>query len=209
MRRLIGVLVAIAVLLGAVAFGDVWVRHRVQTVLAEHIRSEVPGSTATVRISSFPFVGRLAVSGTVPELQANVREVSVSGLDFSHIDVVVHGLKVDNSKLTSREVVLQHITSGSVVGEITQASIDRLVGVHVTLGSGTVGVAGITVSPSVAISGGAIIVDLLRLPPIRIPIPQLSILPCVGAVAIVPGALRVSCRLTELPPALANYPLRF
>lgn len=209
MRRLIGVLVVIAVILGGLTVVDVWARHRVQTVMADHIQSELPGSRASVRISSFPFLGRLAASGTVPQLNADVHGVSVAGLDFANIDVVVHGLKVDNGKLTSREVVLQGISSGSVVGDITQASIDRLTGVSVALGTGTVQVAGVTVAPSVEVSGGAIVVSLAHLPAIRIPIPQLSILPCVGAVAIVPGALRVSCQLTQLPPALANYSLKF
>ena len=209
MRRLIGVLVAIAVILGLLSLGDVWVRHRVQTVMADHLQSELPGSTASVHISSFPFLGRLAASGKVPEVDANVRDVSVEGLDFSNIRVLIHGLQVDNARLTSREVVLQKITSGSVTGDITQSSIDHLSGAPITLGSGTVEVAGITVTPAVTIAGGHIVVSLGHLPPLRIPIPQISILPCVGSAAIVPGAIRVSCQLTELPPALANYSVKF
>lgn len=209
MRRLIGVLVAIAVILGALAFGDIWVRHRVQTVLADHIQSEVPGSTASVRISSFPFVGRLAVSGKVPVVDANVRDVTALGLTFTDIKIDIHGLKVDNSRLASREVVLQGITSGSVVGDITQASIDRLTGLAIGLGSGTVEVAGVTFTPAVTISAGDIVVTLPHLPALRIPIPQLSILPCVGSAAIIPGALQVSCQLKRLPPALDNATLKF
>ncbi|MBO0748408.1 MAG: LmeA family phospholipid-binding protein, partial [Acidimicrobiaceae bacterium] len=204
MRRLIGVLVAVALILGLLALGDVWVRHRVQTRMAEHIQSRVPGSTASVHITSFPFLGRLAVSGKVPELDARVRGVSAFGLDFSTINVVVHGLEVDNSKLFSREVILQGIDSGSVVGDIPQSSIDRLTGLSVGLGSGTVEVAGVTLTPSVSVTGGAIVVTLPHLPEIRLPIPELPLLPCVGSVAIIPGALRLSCQLTQLPPALAN-----
>lgn len=209
MRRLIGVLVAIAVILGLLAFGDVWVRHRVQTLIAQHIESEEPGSTATVHITSFPFVGRLAVSGNIPRLDADVRDVSASGLTFSDIDVDVHGVKVDNGKLTSREVVLQGIASGSVTGDITQESIDRLTGISVVLGSGTVEVAGATLTPSVSVTDGDIVVTLPHLPTLRIPIPRLSILPCVGSVAIIPGALRVSCQLSELPPALTDATFKF
>jgi hypothetical protein len=209
LRRLIGVLVAIAVILGLLSFGDIWVRHRVQTVLAEHIQKELPGSTASVHISSFPFLGRLVVSGTVPELDANVQNVNGTGISFSSISIVVHGLKVDNARLTSREVILQHITSGSVVGDIPQASVDRLVGIPIVLGAGTVQVAGITLTPAVAITDGAIVVNVPHVSPLRIPIPTLSIFPCAQSVAIVPGALRVSCQLTQLPPALADYPIKF
>ena len=209
MRRLIGVLVAIAVIIGILAIGDVWARHRVQTVMAQHIQSELPGSKASVHISSFPFLGRLAASGKVPEVDANVRDVSAAGLNFSNIRVLIHGLQVDNAKLTSREVVLQKISSGSVVGDITQASIDHLSGAPIVLGSGTVELAGITVTPAVTISENHIVVTLGHLPPLQIPIPQISILPCVGSAAIVPGAVRVSCQLTQLPPALANVSVKF
>ncbi|MCL2394857.1 MAG: hypothetical protein FWC87_09245 [Acidimicrobiaceae bacterium] len=209
MRRLVGFLVAVVLILGLLALGDVWVRHRVQTVMADHIQSKVPGSTASVHISSFPFLGRLVVSGTVPELDAEVHGATALGLTFSNINIVIHGLKVSNSKLTSREVVLQSIDSGSVVGDITQSSIDQLTGVGATLGSGTVEVAGVTLTPIVGVSDGAVVVTLPHLPAIHIPIPRLGVLPCVDSVAIIPGALRVTCQLTELPPALANATLKF
>jgi hypothetical protein len=208
-RRLIGVLVVVAIIVGGLALGDIWVRHRVQTVLASHIQSEFPGSRAAVDITSFPFVGRLAVSGTVPKLTADVTGVQAGGFTFATIDVVVDDLKVDTSKLTSRRLVLQSISSGSVTADVTQASIDQQTKVPITLGSGTVELAGYSIRPTLSVSGTQVTISVAPLPSVTISIPVLSILPCVGAAVIVPGALRLSCSLTALPPVLAGFTAAF
>lgn len=210
MRKLIVLLLVMALILIGLSILDVWVRHKVQSVVATHIEDELPGSTATVNISSFPFVGRLVASGSVPEMQVDVHGVSGGGVDFSDIEVVTHDLKLRTGKLTSGKVQLRSIGYGSVTGDVTEASVDHLTGVPATFGAGTIEVAGVTETPSLTVSDGAINVSAPQFPQqIRIPVPTLSILPCASSAAIVPGALQVSCELTSLPPALADYTVDF
>jgi hypothetical protein len=75
-RRAIVVLVLLAVIL---AVGDVVAKDGVQSAIASRIEDRDPGSHATVTISSFPFVGRLAASGAVPSLDAVVTDLHEGG----------------------------------------------------------------------------------------------------------------------------------
>jgi hypothetical protein len=209
LRRLIALLIGVAIVVAGLSVADIWIRHKVQGVVASHVEDQFPGSHATVSISSFPFVGRLITSGTVPKLTVDVTGVQVDGVTFGAIDIVAHKLKVDTSKLTSAKVVLQGLSSGSVTADLPQASIDQKAGLDITLGSGTVTLAGVSVRPDVSVSGTTVMLGLAGLPTISIPIPQLSLVPCVTAAVVVPGALQISCTLTALPPALANYTVKF
>jgi hypothetical protein len=208
-RRLIGALVVVALLVAALAVADVVVRHRVQSALAGHIEEQLPGSRASVAISSFPFVGRLAMSGTVPEVTAKVSNVAEGGITLEQVDVELSRLKVDNGQLIHRRVVLQGIGSGTVTAEISQATVDQQLGAPLTLGAGTVELDGVQARPPITASGSAISLGLPSLPPLRIPAPVLSILPCLSSASVVPGALEVSCQLASLPPLLAGYSARF
>jgi hypothetical protein len=209
LRRLIALLVGVAIVVAGLAIADVWARHKVQSVVATHVEDQFPGSHVTVAISSFPFVGRLITSGTVPKMSVDVTGVQADGVAFGAIDIVAHQLKVNTSKLTSAQVALQSISSGLVTAELPQASIDQTAGQAITLGSNTVTLDGVSVHPDVSVSGTTVVLGLPGLPSISIPIPQLSLVPCVTAAVIVPGALELSCALTALPPALANYSAGF
>jgi hypothetical protein len=69
-RKLIGVIVVLAIIVAGLGVLDVWSRHRVQSLLATHVESQFPGSSATVAITSFPFLGRL-VTWTTPGTTSN------------------------------------------------------------------------------------------------------------------------------------------
>jgi hypothetical protein len=207
-RRLIGVLVVIAIILVALDIGDTFARHRAQTAAAQHLDATLPGSTATVSISSFPFLGRLAVGGTVPKLTADLDQVTAAGFTFDDIEVVVHDLKFDTSQLWHGRVQLDSISSGSVRAVLPQASIDRATGLPVTLGSGTVGVAGVQVPATVAVADNRVTLTVPLIAPITFTIPQLSILPCVGSAVIQTGGLELSCDFTRVPSALADLSVK-
>jgi hypothetical protein len=203
-RRLIGVLVVVAIIVVGLMVGDTYARHKAQTAAAQHIEATLPGSDATVSISSFPFLGRLAVGGTVPKLTADLNQVTEAGFTFDDIEVVVHDLKFDTSRLWHGRAELDSISSGTVTAELTQASIDQATGLPVTLGSGTVGVAGIQVPATVAVVDNKVTLTVPLIAPITFTIPQLSILPCVGSAVIQTGGLELSCGFTHVPSALAD-----
>src|ERR1700738_2549498 len=82
MGKILAGLFVLAVLLGAV---DIEARVYAQRQLERRIEAKVPGATATVNISSFPFLGRLAVSGTVPKIRAQVAHVGSGPFTFDSI----------------------------------------------------------------------------------------------------------------------------
>ncbi len=209
MRRLIGAMVAMAVIVAALSYGDMAARHRVQTLLADHIETDLPGSTATVHVTSFPFTGRLLVSGSVPELTVDVRDASVKGLTFSSVDLVVHDLKISSSQLLHRRVIVTGLRSATVSAVLPEASIDHLAGVNVTIGVGTVGVSGVQVSASASVVSNRVTLDLAGVAPISFTLPSLSFLPCVSSAVLEAGSIRVACTLSAPPPILDHFSATF
>jgi hypothetical protein len=204
MRKLLVTVVLLAIVVAGLSVADIAIRHQVERDTAHRIEQRVPGSHATVVISSFPFLGRLAVSGTVPELRANVTGVSVGDLAFSDISLDVQQLRVQRSALLHGQVKVDSIREAVVHATVTQAAVDHALGVSVTLGQGTVGLDGVQAPATVSVSGNRIHVEVSPLPAFSIPIPLLAVLPCVSSASIVPGRLLLTCTTTTVPPALAG-----
>jgi hypothetical protein len=205
LRKLVVLVVVLAVLAGALSIVDVVARERVQTAVAARIESRSPGSHAVVSISSFPFLGYLAASGTVPALRADVSGVEVGSLRIETVDLRVRDLKVSRSKLVHRQIQVLSIREGSVVAKVSQSALDAFSHVPVTIGRGTVGVAGVDIPAQVTVSKAAVTVSVAHgLATIRVPVPDLDILPCVGTAQLVPGALELSCTFRSLPGFLAG-----
>lgn len=194
----------LAILAVALAVVDVYVRHQVEQDTAARIEQKVPGSHASVQISLFPFLGRVAASGTVPELTAEVTGVTVGGLSFSRIDVDVHDLRVSRSMLLHGQVVLQSVRTAVIHATVTQAALDRAVGLPVTLGAGTVGLGGAELPAQISISNNELSVTVSSVGKFHLPVPVLALLPCLSSAAIDPGMVVLTCTTTTLPPALAN-----
>ncbi len=207
MRKLLAALFVLAIIVGIASVADVYVRHRVERDAAARIEQRVPGAHASVHISSFPFVGRLATSGTVPDLTAHVTGAGVAGLSFAAIDLDVKDLRVQRSSLLQGKVVVTGLRIAVVHATITQASLDHALGLGVTLGAGTVGLDGVEVPARLSVEGNTIRIVVAGLRTLRVPVPVLAVLPCVSAATIAPGVLQLSCTTTTVPPALAGTPL--
>jgi hypothetical protein len=158
-----------------------------------------------VSISSFPFVGRLAVSGTVPRLRARIDGATVAGLTFSSITIDVHGLQVGRDQLFHRRVVLRDIRDGTVTAVLPESSIDHVTGVAVTLGAGTVGIGGVQLPVRVSVIANRVTLAVPGLPAVSFAVPVSTVLPCVTSGLLQPGQLVLSCAVTSLPPALSAY----
>jgi hypothetical protein len=90
-RKLIALVLVLAVLLGVLSIIDVVVREGVQSAMSDRIESKLPGSHADVKISSFPFLGHLAASDTVPAAGVSV-SVDVSIVNDAVVVAPGHGL---------------------------------------------------------------------------------------------------------------------
>ena len=207
MRRLISLAVVLAVLLGLLSIADVVIRHHVEGRIAARVEQRDPGSHASATISSFPFVGRLAVSGTIPEIRVDATGVTAGPLVFSRVELDLSDLRIRRSALLHGHVELVGLRRGVVTADISQGSVDHLTGLPITFGPGTVGAGGLELPVQLSIHGSAVTIGFASLPSVTVTIPPLNLLPCVGGAAVVPGALQVSCTVTSLPSALAHASL--
>lgn len=200
MRKLIGFLIVIALLAVGLSIVDVAVRHRVQTIVANKIQHDVPGTQAAVSITSFPFLGHLAVSGGVPLVTAHVTGVQAGTIPLQMLTVQADGVTVDRNQLFQGTAEVRSIQRISVTATISQATIDSQVGVPVTLGNGTVGVGGVEAPANVSVSGQRVEVQVPPLPPVHLDIGLSDLLPCLGGAHISPGVLTLTCTTTQIPP---------
>ena len=199
------IVAALAIVLILLAVGDVAARRWAEGELARRIEATAPGSHATVHVSSFPFLGRLAASGSVSKITAHIDRVSGTSVPFAFFDMEVDGVKVDrNTLIQDQKVKLKSIRRGVVRGEITEAGLSSALGRPVHLGNGEVQVVrgGVPVTAKVAmvdnqlvISGPASLVTA---------IPKLPMLPCAATATVQPGHIDVSCEVHEIPPALVT-----
>jgi hypothetical protein len=204
MGKILAGLAILAVLLGAV---DIEARVYAQRQLERRIQAKVPGATANVNISSFPFLGRLAVSGTVPKIRAHVTSVASGPFSFDSITLVVTGVRLNrNMLLKKHQVQLDGIDTGAVTADMSESELDRaLGGVPVKLGDGvvTLTVAGVTLTARVAVVNNQLVVQAPGFPA-AITIPKLPVLPCSANAVVTPKRVRLSCTFHQIPAALLN-----
>jgi LmeA-like phospholipid-binding len=209
LRRLFVFTLVLAVLVGLLSIVDVQVRERVQATIARRIEARSPGSHAVVSISSFPFLGHLVASGTVPSLRADVTDVQDGSLRLESVELTIADLKLSRSKLAHGDVQALSISHGQVFAVISQSALDAFSHLPITLGSGKVGVAGATVAAHVTVVPGAVRIELAGgLPSVQVPVAALDVLPCVGSVQLVTAALHLSCAFRTLPGFLAGETFR-
>lgn len=205
LRKLVVLGVAAAVLaVGA----DLFLRDHAEDQLGQRVRAAVgAGGPVNADIDSFPFLGRLLVSGQVSRMELAAADVRVERLRLASIRVDLRDVRLDRDRLLAeRKAVLRSIGQGTAAAEITDSELSRLAGVPITIdeGQAMVTVAGRTVSASARIRDNVLRLDVggLDLPPIRLP--RIPLLPCLENVQLQPGRLRVSCTLEDVPVELAG-----
>lgn len=218
-RFLVALTMAVILLAGVTLGGGWWVRTRVQHSLAGYLDHRLPGARAQVDIASFPFLVHLVASGTILEVSVHLNRVSAGPLSFngielapitfSDIDIHVHDVRLSRSELLHRRVVIERIHSAEVIATIRQGALDRAIGLPVTLGQGTVGIGGLTLPATIVVRDREITLNVPNEISVTVVAPSLAVLPCIGRVAIVPGALRLTCSLQRLPPVMAGISVTF
>lgn len=204
MRKLL--LVLLIAIVGLLIAADFAARVVVTNQLERNLARDVPSATsASVAIDSFPFLGRLVVSGKVATLHASVTDVDAGPLKLARATVDLQDVQIDRQALLrQRRVVLTSIGGGTATAEITQEQLSDALNVPVRLSNGKVGVrAGpLQASAKVTVRDNVIRLNTgpVSLPAIRIP--KAPLLPCVANAEVLDGRIRVSCTLNQVPEEL-------
>ena len=202
-------LLVLAVLaVGAVA-ADVVLKNRAETELAAQIANRVPETTGVrTRIRSFPFVGRLLVSGQVSHVDVMAQHSAAGGVALNDIRVRAEEVELDSGAAMDGRAVVRSIKRGSVQADLRQDQINSRLprGFQVQLEPGSAVVSGpggaqakLTVSPE-----GRIQVRIANRSLLDLVLPDTALLPCRPTPTFITGALRLSSTFTEVPKLLLD-----
>jgi len=187
--------------------GDVAARQYAQHQIEQRAQIQAgQGASAKATIHSFPFVGRLLVSGSAGDLDLVVHHVAAQAITFSTVRVQLYDVHLEKVKLLAqRKVELTSIRKGVVTVGIDERELARRVGFPVTVSSGklTVDVRGQTVVAVPSVVNGNLRLQLGSLPALTVPIPKTDLIACQVATVVLDGAeVRLSCETDHIPPAL-------
>jgi hypothetical protein len=190
---------------------DVAARAVAETQLRDRVAVEAGSAgPTTARIDSFPLLGRLLSAGDVSRIRVASADVTVEGLTLARVAVDLRRVRIDRDRLFSEQkVVLSDLESGTATAEVTAEQLSERLGVDVTLEAGRarVRVAGQSVTATASVSDNVLrlVVSGVNVPALRIP--RLPLLPCVADAEILPGRIRLTCSVDEVPAELVGRPL--
>lgn len=196
------------VVVGLLVVADLGARQVAEEQIADRVAAtEGVRGRPRVRIASFPFLGRLLLSGTVTDLEVAVDDVETERLRLASVAVDLAEVRISRDELLSgRRVVLQDVGRGAARAEITQEELSRLLDLPVTVERGRVRVRvrGQQVTATASVRG-----DVLRLAVagVQLPavtIPRLPLVPCLADLELLAGRVRLTCRLDQVPPDLVG-----
>jgi len=163
------------------------------------------GATATAEIGSFPFVLRLLLSGSVPEVRVRAEAVPAGPLTLDVVELDLAGVQLDRSALYGGQVRLRDIDAGVVAVELDAALVSDALDVPVEIEDGIlrVVVAGEPVAARAAVEDGTLVVSVAGLPALRLAVARTDLSPCRAAeVSLAGSRLRLTCRIDDVPAAL-------
>lgn len=205
-------LLLIVIAVAAVA-GDIVLKNRAETELAAEITRRVPETNGVqARINSFPFVGRLLLSGKVSEVDVTAQHSRAGGVDLADIRVRAEEVEMDTDAAMDGRAVVKSIERGTAQADLRQDQINRRLprGFQVRLQPGSAVVSGpggseatVTLTPEGNLQlrlGARTLLDLA--------LPDTALLPCQPTATFVTGAVRLSCSFTEVPPLLLDLARR-
>jgi hypothetical protein len=216
-RKWILIVVPTVIVLGLVV-GDQATKGWAESQLARRAAAYYPpgaGSSASIR--SFPFVGRLLVSGSVPEVDVNLDDLRVDPVLIRQLSIHVAAVKVSRSDLFHGKVHLDSVGSGKIVATLDGRSLAQAAGVDLRFSPGQVTVhqkiegVDVTAKGTVAVKGNVVSVTPTSVQGLDVPasrfavsyrLPGIEIFPCQAAVKIVENAVVLACTLHDIPPAL-------
>ena len=199
-------LVIVVVVLGALGLGaDVGAKSWAEGQIESRARAELSSETSvSADIRAFPFLLPLFLAGRVSEAKGHFENVRAGALTFASVDIELHGVRVNRSKLLNdQKVELTDIDEGTVLFDIAVAELTRVLRIPVTASNGELKltVAGVTATAKVSVSANALVFDVGGVTR-SVPIPKTNLIPCATRATVLAGRVRLSCTIREIPPAL-------
>lgn len=205
MRKIVIAVVVLGLLLTA---GDVLAKKTAEKQIADRARSGAgANASAESHISSFPFVGRIVVSGSVPEVDLRVDKAVVGDLTLTWVDVDLRGVRLDRHQLFSdQKAEIKRISSGRLTIALDSAALSALAHQPVTVGDGQISlrVGGRAVQATPAVDGhGQLTLKVDPLPALPLRLPRSDLVPCAATTVQVDGdTVELTCPFRDVPPAL-------
>lgn len=203
MRKLLALAFVVLLLLVADQAARVVAEAKLATRAREAARSP---DSADATITSFPFLGRLLLSGSVPRVKVRVTGAEAGPLRLAVVEVEGTGVALDRSALLSGGIRLQGIETGVVAVELDGAALTEALHVPVSVAGGKVlvGAGPAAVEAGVEVNrAGTLTLRLAGLPALTVPVVRTPLIPCAVTVVSVRGdRARLSCQVDELPAVL-------
>lgn len=169
-----------------------------------------PAGETTAEIDSFPFIGRLATAGEVSRIRVSAADVTIEGVRFARIAVDLEDVTFDREPLLSDfKVVLKSLGRGTATAEVTAEELSDRLDLPITLEAGRarVRVAGQTVTATASVDDNTLRLSVAGFSVPALRIPKLPLVPCVANAEILPGRVRLTCSVDEIPPELVGRDL--
>ncbi|HEV7864304.1 MAG TPA: DUF2993 domain-containing protein [Acidimicrobiia bacterium] len=220
MRKWIFLVVPTVILL-ALVMGDQAAKGWAESKLAERAAAYYPpGAGSSASIHSFPFIGRLLLSGSIPRVDVNLDDLRIDAVLIRQLSIHVADVKLTRSDLFHGKVHLDDVGQGRMVATIDGPSLAKAVGVDVRFIPGEVAVhkriqgVDVTATGKLSVKGNVVTVTPKSVEGLSLPantfstityrIPGIEILPCQADVKIVQNGVVLACNVTDIPPALVQ-----
>jgi LmeA-like phospholipid-binding len=213
-------LVVPTVIVLALIVGDRAAKGWAESKLAERAAAYYPpGSGSSASIHSFPFLGRLLFSGSVPWVDVNLDDVRIEAVLIRQLSIHVSEVKLARGELFHGGVHIDDVGQGRIVATLDGPSLAKAIGVDVRFTPGEVQVhqkiqgVDVTAKGKVSVKGNLVTVtptsvEGLAVPPSRFAvsyrIPGIEILPCQADVKVVQNGVVLACNVSDVPAALVQ-----
>jgi hypothetical protein len=185
-RKLI-IAAAVVLVLGFLA--DIGTKALAESQIEITADKEAPEASSDAAIPVFPFLPPLLLAGKIDEVSLHMTHVPAGPVFFDKLDFDLHGVEISRrALLNERRVELLAIDRGTVTAVVPLPAAARALpisGLTARVSDRTIVVRGAGVSVS-------------------IPMPAPDLVPCAGTATLQAGRVRLTCTLTEIPPALVE-----
>lgn len=198
--------------MAAVGVADLLARRYVEGQIVASTEQELRELAGVdAEISSFPFLGRIALFGSVDRLELRLDEILGRGVDVATLELRIDGLRLDRSSLLeTNQVRITAIDSARLTANISEEALNAVVpvpGVRIDLVDDAVEltVAGRTVTAGIEVSDGRLTFRPPDpVPDVSLPLPSSELLPCRVSGRVRQDRLELTCVTDRLPQIVVD-----